>query len=67
MLLITDSKHKVVEDTVFDILKFSMDESLRQEEADEGGLVVGIPQGSQALQDACDAQVVMSVTVNEKR
>lgn len=39
-----------------------MDESLLQEEADEGGLVVTVPQGPQALQDAGDAQVVVSVT-----
>lgn len=67
MLLIKDSKHKVAEDTVFDIRKFSLYESLLQEEADQRGLVVGIPQGSQALQDAGDAQVVMGVTVGDKQ
>lgn len=36
-----------------------MDEGLFQEEADQRSLVVAVPQGSQALQDAGDAQVVM--------
>lgn len=65
-LLIEDSKHKVVENTVLDTLELSIDESLLQEEADQGGLVVRVTQGSLALQDAGDAQVVVTVTVNEK-
>lgn len=44
-----------------------MDKSLLQEEADQGGLVVRVPQGSQALEDARDSQVVMSVAVNDKQ
>lgn len=61
--LIEDSKHKVVENTVLDIWEFPFDECLLQEELDQGGLVVTVPQGSLALQDAGDAQAVMSVTV----
>lgn len=44
-----------------------MDKSFLQEEADQGGLVVGVTQVSQALQDAGDAQVVVGVTVNDKQ
>lgn len=44
-----------------------MDKSLLQEESDQGGLVVRIPQGSQALEDARDSQVVMSAAVNDKQ
>lgn len=65
--LIKDSKHKVVENAVLDIWEFSVDESLLQEEADQRGLVLRVPQGSLALQDAGDAQVVMSVTVKQQR
>lgn len=43
-----------------------MDEGLLQEEVDQGRLIVAVPQGSQALQDAGDAQVVMSSSVNDE-
>lgn len=64
---VEDGKNKVVENTVLDIWEFSFDESLLQEEVDQGGLVVRVPQGSQAFEDAGDAQVVMSVAVNDKQ
>lgn len=62
LALIQNSKQKVVEDTFFDIWKFSVDESLFQEEVDQRSLVVNVSQGSQAFQDAGDAQVVMCAT-----
>lgn len=55
-----------MEDTVPDLRQFSMDEGLLQEEVDQGRLIVAVPQGSQALQDAGDAQVVMSSSVNDE-
>lgn len=67
LVLIKDGEQKVVEDALFDIWKFSVDQSLLQEEANQWGLVVGISQSSQALQDAGDAQVVVSVTINDKK
>lgn len=57
---VEDSKHKVVQDTVLDIGEFSESECLPQEELDQRGLVVVEPQDPQALQDAGDAQVVVS-------
>lgn len=63
--LVEDGKQKVVEDAVLDVWEFSVDESLLQEEAHQGGLVVRVSQGSQTLEDAGDAQVVMPVTVGE--
>lgn len=42
-----------------------MDKSLLQEEVDQGGLIVWVPQLSQAFEDASDAQVVVSVPVNK--
>lgn len=42
-----------------------MDKGLLQKEADEWRLVVWVPQRSQAFKDASDAQVVMSLPVNE--
>lgn len=63
LVLIEDSEHKVIENAVLDIWEFTVDEGLLQEEVDQRGLVVRVPQGSQALQDAGDAQVVMSVSV----
>lgn len=67
MSLIEDRKHKVVEHTILDLWQLSVDEGLLQEEAHQVGLVVRVPQGSQALQDAGDAQAVVSVTVNDKK
>lgn len=61
---IEDGEHKVVEDAVSDMRKFSADQSLIQEEVNQGGLVVTVSQGSQALQDASDAQVVMGAAEN---
>lgn len=63
LFLIPDSKQKVAENTFLDIWEFSINESLLQEEADQRGLVVSVPQGPLALQDAGDAQVVMSASV----
>lgn len=34
---------------------------------DQGGLVVWVPQSSQALEDAGDAQVVVAAAVDDKR
>ena len=65
--LIEDRKHKVAENTILDLWQLSVDEGLLQEEVHQGGLVVRVPQGSQALQDTGDAQVVVSVTVNDKK
>lgn len=65
LILVEDSKQEVVESTVLDIWECMVDKSLLQEEADQGGLVVWVPQRSQALEDASDAQVVVSVPVNE--
>lgn len=65
--LIEDSEQKVVENAVLDLWELSVDESLLQEEADQGGLVVRVPQGSLALQDTGDAQAVVSVTVKDKQ
>lgn len=42
-----------------------MDKSLLQEEVDQGGLIVWVPQLSQAFEDASEAQVVVSVPANE--
>lgn len=44
-----------------------MDQRLLQEEADQRRLVVGVPQRPQALKDARDAQVVVSVPANEDK
>lgn len=63
--LIEDSKHEVAEDTVLDVWKLFLDERLLQKEADQRGLIVTVSQGSQALQDAGDAQVVVCVTVKQ--
>lgn len=67
LLLVKDSKHKVVENTVLNIWEFSVDESLLQEEEDQWGLVVREPQGSEALEDAGDSQVVMGFAVNDRQ
>lgn len=66
-MFVEDGKHKVVEHTVLNVRKFAVDEGLDQEEADQGGLVLWKPQGSQALEDAGDAQVVMGAAVGEKQ
>lgn len=65
LILVKDSEQEVVEDTLFDIWKPVMDQSLLQEEVDQRRLVVAISQSSQALQDAGDAQVVVSATAND--
>lgn len=65
LILVEDSKQEVVESTVLDIWECMVDKSLLQEEVDQGGLVVWVPQLPQALEDASDAQVVVSVPVNE--
>lgn len=65
--LIEDSKQEVAEGAVFDTGKFSIDESLFQEEANEGDLVVTVSKSSQALQDAGDAQVVVRVAKKGSR
>lgn len=67
MLLIEHSKQEVAEGTLLDVREVPVDERLLQEEADQGGLVVREPQGAQALKDAGDAEVVVSVTVHDKR
>lgn len=61
-LLIENSKHEVAQGTVFDLLKFTVDQSLFQEEPNQRDLVVTVTKSSQALQDAGDAQVVVCVT-----
>jgi len=65
LFLIEHGEHKVVEDAVFNKWKLSVDESFCQEEADQRGLVVKVTQGSQALQYAGDAQVVMRATAKQ--
>lgn len=65
LLLVFDCKNKVVENTFPDVWELSVDKSLLQEEADQGGLVVIVSQGSKTLKDAGDAQVVMSVAVDD--
>lgn len=65
LTLVKDSKQEVVESTALDIWKCMVDKSLLQEEVDQGGLVVWVPQLSQALEDASDAQVVVSVPDSE--
>lgn len=65
--LIEDSEHKVVEYAVLDTGKLFFDESFLQEEAYQRVLVVREPQGSQALQDAGDAQAVVGVPVSDKQ
>lgn len=65
LFLVKDSKQEVVESAVPDIWECMVDKSLLQEEADQGDLVVWVPQLSQALDDTSDAQVVVSVPVNE--
>lgn len=67
LLLVKDSKQEVVENTVLDVWQLSVDKSLSQEEVDQGGLVVWVPQSSQALEDAGDAQVVVGVAVDDKK
>lgn len=67
LLLVKDSKQEVVENTVLDVWQLSADESLCQEELDQGGLVVWVPQSSQALEDAGDAQVVVAAAVDDKK
>lgn len=65
-LFVEDGKHKVVEHAVLDVRESALDEGLGQEEADQGGLVLREPQGSQALEDAGDAQVVVGAAVGKK-
>lgn len=65
MLLVKDGKQEVVESTFLDIWESLVDKSLLQEEVDQGGLIMRVPQLSQAFEDASDAQVVVSVPVNE--
>lgn len=67
LLLVFDCKNKVVENTFPDFWELSVDKSLLQEETDQGGLVVNVPQGSKTLKNAGDAQVVMSVAVDNKQ
>lgn len=67
LLFVKDSEQKVAESADLDARESLVDESLLQEEADERGLVVWVAQRSQAFQDASDAQVVMTVPVNEDK
>lgn len=64
--LIENSEHKVVEYTVPDMWKVFLFKSFLQEEENQRVLVVREAQGSQALQDAGDAQAVVGVTANKK-
>lgn len=67
LLLVEDSKQEVVKSAVPDAWESLVDKSLLQEEADQGGLVVLVPQRSQALEDASDAQVVMGLPVEGEK
>lgn len=67
LLLVEDSEQEVVKSAAPDVWESLVDKSLLQEEADQGGLVVLVPQRSQALEDASDAQVVMSVPVEGEK
>ena len=60
--LIEHRKQKVVEHALLDCRKIPMHKGFLQEEVNQRGLVVPEPQGPQALQDASEAQVVVSVT-----
>lgn len=64
-LSIKYSKHKVAQSTFPDILEFSTDEGLIQEETDQIGLVVRKTQDPEALQNTRDAQVVVSAADND--
>lgn len=65
-LFVEHSKHKVVEYALLDVGELAIDQGLSQEEADQWGLILREAQCAQALQDAGDAQVVVSVAVGRK-
>lgn len=64
---IEHGKQEVVEETLLDVGKLSVHQSLLEEEVHQRGLVVAETQSSQALQNARDAQVVVGVAVVDKR
>ena len=62
---IEHGKQEVVEHALLDRGKIPVHKGFLQEEVNQRGLVVPEPQGPQALQDASEAQVVVSVTAVE--
>lgn len=65
-LFVEHSENKVVEYTVLDVGESAVDQGLCQEEMDQWDLVMREAQGAQALEDAGNAQVVVSVAVGRK-
>lgn len=65
-MFVEHGKHKVAEHTILDVGESAVDQGLRQEEADQWCLVLREAQRAKALEDAGDAQVVVSVAVDRK-
>lgn len=65
-MFVEHGKHKVAEHTILDVGESAFDEGLRQEEVDQWCLVLREAQRAKALEDAGDAQVVVSAAVDRK-